>query len=82
MTQIFEYVCKEVLEETKRICDRCKKEETNVQLLQEWLRYSDTAGYFAKEYDDMDRLSLDLCEQCKKEVLGAYIQVDSFQYSE
>jgi hypothetical protein len=58
-----------------RICDSCEKKEDRQEYLDEWLTYQDQVGYFGKHFRDMDSLTLDLCEQCKFDLLGKYIKV-------
>ncbi len=63
------------IKEVGRTCDCCKKSCDNKEELGEWLSYTDTAGYFADHYTDGDKLELDLCEKCKKDLLGDFIRV-------
>lgn len=53
-------------------CDCCKKEYDDTMEIQEFLSYNDTAGY-SSIFGDMNRLSLDLCQYCIKELLGKYL---------
>jgi len=43
--------------------------------IQEYLRYSDTGGYSNRVFGDMTPWSIDLCQDCVKEVLGRWIKV-------
>ncbi len=66
---------KEVYTVVARVCDSCGTKEDRQEFLGEWLVYKDSAGYFAEHFRDLDSLSLDLCEKCKFDLLGKYIQV-------
>jgi len=61
---------------TSICCDRCLREDTDVMEIQEYLRYSDTGGYSNHVFGDMTRWSIDLCQDCVKEVLGRWIKVE------
>ena len=59
-------------------CDCCKKEWTPADWInsQEMLRWRGTGGY-GSVFGDGAQLSLDLCQDCAKKLLGDYIQVDA-----
>jgi hypothetical protein len=54
-------------------CDKCHKDETDLMELQEWLNISFTGGYNSI-FGDSEEYDLDLCQQCTKELLGAYLR--------
>ena len=55
------------------ICDCCKKEFTDQIDFQEFLCYHNICGYGSVFGDGMI-MSLDLCQDCVKKLLGDYIQ--------
>lgn len=57
------------------VCDCCEQEYTDEMDLQEFLHYTDTAGY-SSAFPDESFLELDLCSKCVKKLLGKYITVD------
>jgi hypothetical protein len=63
------------------ICDVCKVEYDDPMEMQEFLQYSDTAGY-SSVFGDMNRLSLDMCQHCVKKILGEYIVVRKKNWAE
>lgn len=57
------------------ICDRCGRRLTPTDM--EWhekLSLSFTGGY-TSVFGDGSRVSIDLCQQCIKEVLGAWLRI-------
>jgi hypothetical protein len=56
------------------VCDCCKTEFTRVLEIQEFLSFSDTAGYGNRVVSDMTRWSIDLCQDCWYRLLGKYIR--------
>jgi len=60
---------------TRICCDRCLRADDDVMEIQEYLRYSDTGGYSNRVFGDMTPWSIDLCQDCVKEVLGRWIKV-------
>lgn len=56
-------------------CDRCKKEYDDIMEMQEFLHYTNDAGY-GSIMGDGNRLRSDLCQYCVSEVLGPYIRVE------
>lgn len=68
-------------------CDKCSEtysmdDPIGRLEIEEFLRYKDTCGYGAMYdpvgencYADGDTISVDLCQYCKKELLGPYIKV-------
>ena len=57
-------------------CDRCKVIHDNTMEIQEFLSFSDTAGYGNNVVGDMTRWSIDLCQDCWYDLLGPYIRKD------
>jgi hypothetical protein len=58
------------------VCDRCKKVyDENSYEIHEFLSWKMTAGYGNTTYGDLNRLEIDLCQYCTKEVLGDWIRV-------
>jgi len=55
------------------ICDCCKKEYDDDMDLQEFLSYYNTGGY-SSVFGDGAVMSLDLCQDCVKKLLGEFIQ--------
>lgn len=55
-------------------CDRCKKVYDDIMELQEFLHYENDAGY-GSILGDGNKLRMDLCQYCVKEVLGPFIRV-------
>ena len=55
------------------ICDCCKKEFDNDIDLQEFLFYYNTGGYNSV-FGDGVSMSLELCQDCVKKLLGEFIQ--------
>ena len=55
------------------ICDCCKNEFTDQIDLQEFLCYHNIGGY-SSVFGDGEIMSLDLCQNCVKKLLGDYIQ--------
>ena len=67
---------KEIIERTRCvsiICDCCKKEFDNDMDLQEFLSHYNTGGY-SSVFGDGVVMSLDLCQDCVKKLLGEFIQ--------
>jgi len=58
------------------ICDCCKTEFTDTINIQEFLSFSDTAGYGNHVVGDMTRWSIDLCQDCWYTLLGEFIRTD------
>jgi hypothetical protein len=58
-------------------CDRCKKFIALNDWIeaQEMLRWRMTGGY-GSVFGDGARISLDLCQNCTEEILGAFIQIN------
>jgi hypothetical protein len=56
------------------ICDCCKIEYTDIFDIQEFLSFSDTAGYGNRVVEDMTKWSIDLCQDCWYNLLGQFIQ--------
>jgi len=56
-------------------CDRCKKVYDDIMELQEFLNYSNDAGY-GSVMGDGNELRMELCQHCVKEVLGPFIRVE------
>ena len=50
------------------ICDVCEKEYDSRLEMQEFLEYSNAAGY-SSVFGDMNQLSLDMCQHCTKKLL-------------
>ena len=66
----------EIVAETRcvsLICDCCKKEFDNDMDLQEFLTYYNTGGY-SSVFGDGAVMSLELCQDCVKKLLGEFIQ--------
>lgn len=62
---------------TAYVCDCCKKRlpaEDWIEM-QEMLHWRMTGGY-GSVFGDCARISLDLCQECTKKLLGAYIHVE------
>lgn len=57
------------------VCDRCKKVFDDTLETQEFLSWQMTAGYGNTQFGDLNKLELDLCQYCTKEVLGDWIRV-------
>lgn len=55
-------------------CDRCKTEYDDIMEMQEFLHFENDAGY-GSVMGDGNRLRLDLCQTCVKELLGPFIRV-------
>ena len=56
-------------------CDKCGFEDDFKGIEgQEFLRHSDGAGY-GSVFGDGNRVQIDLCQRCVKEVLGQWIRV-------
>lgn len=60
-------------------CDVCKKDYDDVFDTQEFLSYNDTCGY-GSVFGDMNRIEIDICQHCVKDLLGKYLRV--YQYGE
>ncbi len=56
-------------------CDCCKKEYDDVMEIQEFLHYTNDAGY-GSVMGDGNRLRLDLCQHCTQRLLGEFIQTE------
>lgn len=56
-------------------CDRCEKEYDDCMETQEFLLYSNDAGY-GSVMGDGNKLRMELCQHCVKEVLGPYIRIE------
>jgi hypothetical protein len=67
-------------------CDCCGRTDTKDDgfggmEMQEYLHYSDTAGYGSdyqmtnEKYGDGDQISVSLCQYCKFKLLGQYMKV-------
>ena len=56
-------------------CDKCKKEYDDIMEMQEFLHYENDAGY-GSVMGDGNRLRMDLCQHCVKEVLGEFIRTE------
>lgn len=71
------YRKEEIIQETciSITCDKCKKEYDDVMEMQEFLHYVNDAGY-ASIFGDGNRLRLDLCQNCTKELLGPFIRIE------
>lgn len=55
-------------------CDKCGKDlQENFIEEQESLHWSMSCGY-GSVFGDLNTITLDLCQDCTKEILGAYIQ--------
>ena len=57
-------------------CDRCKVTHTDTMEIQEFLSFSDTAGYGNYVVGDLTKWSIDLCQSCWYDLLGPYIRKD------
>jgi hypothetical protein len=55
------------------ICDSCHKEFDNDLDIQEFLHFRNHAGW-GSVFGDGAVLSLDLCQDCVKKILGSFIQ--------
>lgn len=58
------------------ICDCCKREFDDDMDLQEFLSYYNTGGY-SSVFGDGTVMSLELCQDCVKKLLGELIQFHS-----
>ena len=67
---------KEIIERTRCVsilCDCCKKEFDNDMDLQEFLCHYNTGGY-GSVFGDGAVMSLEICQDCVKKLLGEFIQ--------
>lgn len=65
------------------ICDDCGHTVDPVKDVidaQEWLHWSDTAGYGSEFFGDMTMKKLDLCEECTFKLLGKYIKTSEYNF--
>ena len=64
-------------------CDNCGVTHYNnpsgIYEIQEFLSFSDTAGYGNRVVGDMTKWSIDLCQDCWYDLLGPYIQKEKPQ---
>jgi hypothetical protein len=58
----------------KLICSRCEKVAKYEEEFEEWLIYSNHCGY-ESIFGDGTIISVELCPQCIKEVLGEYLKL-------
>lgn len=65
------------------VCDCCKTEidRTDWAESQEMLHWRMTGGY-GSVFGDGAHISLDLCQECTKKLLGAYIQMKEEDWGE
>ena len=68
---------KTVVDVIKLCCDRCGFVTEDVMEIQEFMSYQDTCGYGNRTFGDMSRISIDLCQDCVKTVLGEWMRVES-----
>lgn len=73
--KIIEKTTKTVVEVVAITCDRCQKRYDDGLERQEFLCWSDTAGYGNVVFGDMNHVAIDLCQYCVKEVLGKWVRV-------
>lgn len=56
-------------------CDKCgRTDDVGGMEAQEFLRHADGAGY-GSVFGDGNRVEIDLCQHCVKEVLGPWLRV-------
>jgi len=76
--EIFMWITKYETKKVKKIigfkCDRCKKECTD-DTQEEALIWSNFCGYHSI-FGDGNKISLHLCQECIKEVLGDYLIIE------
>lgn len=66
----------------KKVCNCCKKEidvAEDVLDAQEWLVYEWITGY-SSIFGDEQKLSLVLCQECTKRLLGHYVTNEEGKY--
>lgn len=72
---MLEYTTQTTLKISACICDRCQRRLTPEDMdWHEGLSLSRVAGY-ASVFGDGNAISLDLCPECVKEVLGQWIRI-------
>lgn len=65
----------EILSLSAKICDRCgRRAELDNPEFQEYLSIDRVAGY-GSAFGDGERIGLDLCQHCVKNLLGPWIQL-------
>ena len=69
----------EILKSIK--CDVCEKEYDDIDdilELQEFLEWENSCGYNSI-FGDGNRISIDICQHCQKNLLGKYIKVKEYE---
>jgi hypothetical protein len=75
MTKIFQTVSTPIQTCVAMKCDRCGAVHDDRMDIQEYLSWKMTCGYANHTFGDMNRVEIDLCQDCTKEVLGPWIRV-------
>lgn len=61
------------------VCDSCGKREESPEEVQEWLSWRHRGGYLSV-FGDGEDLSLDLCQDCTRNLLSSFIQKNGNAY--
>ena len=56
-------------------CDLCSKTYRDVMEIQEFLSWSNDCGYGNRTFGDLNRIEVDLCQYCVKDLLEPFIKV-------